>query len=52
MNKSYFSDNDDEQAELLFYLLNNLYDMFSLLKLERLSDILDEKTIKSLILEM
>lgn len=52
MNKSYFSDNDDDQAELIFYLLNNLFDVFSLIKLERLVDLLEEDKVKSLILEM
>jgi hypothetical protein len=52
LDKSYFSDNEEEQAELIFYLLNNLFDLFKVNKLGKLSDILDEKIIKSLILEM
>ena len=52
LDKSYFSDNDEEQAEMIFYLLNNLFDVFSVIKLEKLSDIIDENIIKSLIKEM
>ena len=38
LDKSYFSDNEDDQSDLIFYLMNNLFDCFSLIKLEKLTD--------------
>ncbi len=52
LDKSYFSDTEEEQGDLIFYLINNLFDVFSMIKLEKLSDIVDEHKIKSLIFEM
>jgi hypothetical protein len=52
MNKSYFTDEEEDQNELLLFIVNNLFDCFSLIKLEKLSDILDERRIISLVNEM
>ena len=52
IDKSYFSDTEEDQAELVSYLINNIFDVFSILKLEKLSDFIVEKKLKNLIFEM
>ncbi len=52
MDKSYFSDTEDDQIELLSYLFNNLFDLFNIFKIEKLSDLIVEKKLKNLIFEM
>jgi hypothetical protein len=53
LNRSNFSDDEESQNELILHLINNLFDIFSLIKLEKLENLLDDdKTIKNLIFEM
>ena len=52
MNKSYFSDDEESQYELIINLFNNLYDECSVIKLRKLGDILDDIRLKKILSEM
>lgn len=52
MDKSYFSETEEDQNELLLFLFNNTYDCYNLMKMDKLEDFINEKQIKSLMLEM